>query len=90
MSEEIKSGHIGVCRCRHCKKTNPWRSDFKYAVAIPGRMIFAPSTAIEPGFLGACRHCGVREPQDVIEITESLEEAVSKSDTVQNHETSTL
>lgn len=41
------------------------------AVAIPGRMMFAPSTAIEPNFTSRCRHCGVREPQDVIEITDS-------------------
>lgn len=82
MSKEIKTGNTGVCRCRRCQKTNPWRSDFKYAVAIPGRVLGC-HTAVEPGFLGACRHCGVREPQDVIEITESLDEAVSKSDTIQ-------
>lgn len=75
-----KSSNCGVSRCSHCNKTNPWRSDFKYAVK--GESSAGQHTAVFPGSTGRCRHCGSQEFQDVIAIYDTLEECIAKSDLV--------
>lgn len=75
-------GHIGISRCRCCHKTNPWRSDFQYTVATGTPADHSRNTAVYPGFLGACRHCGKREIQDVVQLAETVEEATMLADSV--------
>lgn len=75
-------GHIGISRCRCCHKTNPWRSDFQYTSATGTPADHSRNTAVYPGFLGACRHCGKREIQDVIQLTETVEAATLLADPV--------
>lgn len=75
-------GNTGISRCRHCHKTNPWRSDFKYTVATGTPADHSRNTAVYPGFLGACRHCGKRAFQDVVQLADTLEEATAAADPV--------
>lgn len=72
-------GYVGVCRCRACKKTNPWRSCYQYMVAGSPGSEFA-NTAIMPGFAGRCRFCTAQDVQDVVAITETIEEATAQAD----------
>lgn len=74
-----KLGHTGVCKCRICGKTNPWRSDFKYGVARSDGE-YQANTAIWPGFLGRCRFCDSNEIQDVVRVTDTIEEAIAQAD----------
>ena len=74
-----KRGCIGICKCRVCGKTSPWRSDLEYSVAINDG-VYRLRTAIWPGFLGRCRFCDSNQSQDVVAITDTIEEAIGKAD----------
>lgn len=58
----MERSHTGLCKCRKCGAVNPWRSDFQYG----------KGDNVSPGFLGKCRKCDHREPQDVLLATEAL------------------
>lgn len=82
LSAQPEYGHIGISRCRHCHKTNPWRSTFQYTVATGTDADHGRNTAVYPGFLGECRHCGATDPQDVIQLSPTLEHATLTADPV--------